>query len=388
MLFTHKYAPALAEIPQPFGIKALVDFVNNYKKQKKKAVIVYGPVGCGKTAAVYALAKESKLEVVEVNSSDFRSADELKLKVGNAVSQGSLFGRGKLILIDEVDGISGSADRGGIAELARIIESSSFPVVLTCNDAYDKKLSSLRRKCLLVEFSSPNFMQVYRILKDICVKEKIVFDDSAVKTLARRTGGDIRAAINDLQSLSACGNIDASVLGELSERDKQDKMFNALFKVLKGNDIETARTAFDNVSENFDDVFLWLEENLTKDYRGNDIHNAYSCISRADVFRGRIDRQMYWRFIYNINVLLSAGVSLAKTEKSPGFTKYSAPQRLLKMWIAKNKFAARDAVVEVIADYCSCSLRKARAELPFAARALMKVEDWGEKEEKFLKSYY
>src|SRR3989338_8658718 len=107
-----KYAPKFEDIPH--DTKVLLDFVSNYSKQKKRALLLHGPSGTGKTAAIHALAKKLNLELVEVNASDYRKADEIELKIGGAVKQMSLFGTGKLIFIDEVDGFAGNEDRGGI----------------------------------------------------------------------------------------------------------------------------------------------------------------------------------------------------------------------------------------------------------------------------------
>jgi len=78
-LLTDKYKPTLEHIPQ--DMKPVVEYVTSYTKQKKKSLLIYGPTGTGKTAAVYALAEKLGVELVEVNASDFRSADERKIQV-------------------------------------------------------------------------------------------------------------------------------------------------------------------------------------------------------------------------------------------------------------------------------------------------------------------
>ena len=78
-----------------------------------------------------------------------RNKLQLKETLKPAIEQQSLLKKGKIILIDEVDGIVGE-DRGGVQELTDLIESSEYPIILTANDAWTKKLAPLRKKCVMV----------------------------------------------------------------------------------------------------------------------------------------------------------------------------------------------------------------------------------------------
>jgi replication factor C large subunit len=72
-------------------------------------------------------------------------------------------------------------------------------------------------------------------------------------------------------------------------------------------------------------------------------------LSRADVFRGRISRWQHWRFLTYINDLLTAGIALSKTEKYPGFNKYTRTTRILNMWQFNQKNAKRKSIAQKIA---------------------------------------
>src|SRR3989338_6710205 len=144
--FTDKYRPRTPKdiIGQDAAIQKLRNFIANYPKEKKRAALLYGSSGVGKTSSVYTIANEAGLEIVEVNASDFRNADQINQKVGNAVRQRSLFSKGKIILVDEVEGIAGMSDRGGLQAIIKIIEETRYPIVLTAMDPFDNKFSSLR----------------------------------------------------------------------------------------------------------------------------------------------------------------------------------------------------------------------------------------------------
>ena len=95
-----KYAPESLDrvIGQDSGVSQVRDFVVNFKNQKKKAIIVHGPTGCGKTASIYALCDELGYELLEINASDVRNKGAIETIIGTAVNQQSLFHKGKVIL--------------------------------------------------------------------------------------------------------------------------------------------------------------------------------------------------------------------------------------------------------------------------------------------------
>ncbi len=376
MSLLQKYSPTKSsEIPQK-GVEALRKFLTDAKR-KKKAALIYGPTGSCKTSSVYLLAKEMNYEVLEINASDCRNKEQLELTVGNALKQKSLFYTGKIILVDEVDGIAGNEDRGGTTELAELISEAKFPVIMTANDPWDKKFSSLRTKSLMIEFEAVGHQQIADVLKNICEKEGIKHADEILKSLARRAGGDLRAAINDLQSLVVNGELKKESLELLDDRNKTETIMNALIKVLKGTDLNVAVGAFNDIEEDLDEVFLWLDENIPKEYKKpEELARAYDVLSMADVFRRRIKRQQYWRFLVYESNLLSAGVASAKEEKPKGFVQYQPTTRILKIWKANMTNQKRKNIVQKIANVTHCSSKKTlHSSFPYLKIALQKDKE-------------
>lgn len=330
-------------------IKQMQSFVQNFKKQKRKAMLLHGPTGNGKTVAVHALANDSNLELIEINASDFRNKEGVLSIIGTASKQRSLFFSGKIILVDEVDGLSGNQDRGGISAIEEVIEGTAFPIFLTCQDATDKKVKSLLKKVHAVAFPPLDYIHVTAVLKTICVAENISFDETALKTLARQCDGDLRAAINDLQSLGR-EKITMEHINQLGFRNKQEAIEDALVKVFKVKDAAVALTAFDHVQEDLDKIALWIDENLPKEYLDPaSLARAYDMVSRADVFTGRIRRWQHWGFLVYVNALLSAGVAVSKTERNKNPVVYEQTSRILKLWIAKQKYAKRLGIAQKVA---------------------------------------
>jgi len=361
--WTKKYEPKKSSdvIGQSKPITSLKEFILNYKHQKKKAALIYGPPGSGKTSSVYAVGNELNLEVLELNASDVRKKDAVNSILSAASQQKSLFYKGKIILVDEVDGMSGTKDRGGLQEVLRLIEISSFPMILILENPYDQKFSALRKKTSMIEFKELDYKAVYEVLKKICSAEKIQHEETVLKALARRTGSDVRAAINDLFTLTNDSKkLTKQSLEDLGERNVTDNMNNALLKIFKTLDPKIAITAFDNVNEDFDKIFLWIDQNLPREYtKPEDLYNAYEAVSKADVFNGRIRRNQQWRFLVYINALLSAGIATAKKEKYKTMQEYKPTTRILKLWQAKMKYMKRKAIAEKISAKTHCSTKRA-----------------------------
>lgn len=351
--FIKKYSPLKSSeiVGQDEALKQLKDFIVNFKHAKKKASFIYGSSGIGKTCSVYAIAKDLNLEVLEVNASEFRNKEHIKSIVGSASGQMSLFSKGKVILVDEVDGISGKEDRGGLQEIINIIQTTSFPIVLTAMNPWDNKFSSLRSKSLLIKFEDINPDSVFNILKKICDKEKIKYDESSLKSLSRMTGGDLRAALNDLQQLSISSmKLGKEELDTLSNREKQESIVNAITKILKTTDPKIAISSFDNVNENQDQQMLWLDKNIPEEYTNpKDLAQAYDYLSKADIFSRRISRWQHWRFMVYINALITGGVAVSKDKKYDRFIEYKPTGRLLKIYWANIKNMKRKAIAEKIA---------------------------------------
>lgn len=377
--WTEKYKPKFDEIACSQESKSkLKAFIANFGKQKK-AVLLYGPSGCGKTAAVYALASQLGYEVIELNASDLRNKQEIEKIVGKASRQQSLFARGKIILIDELEGIS-PVDRGSIQEIIRLIEKTSWPIVLIANDPWQEKLRPLHSKVVLIEFKKAEPEVVARILAKIAEKEKINIPFELCKLIALANECDVRASINDLQLLGAIKKpITKQDLALLHGRKKDKNIFEALRAILKTKLPVKSSNVFDavqNMDEN--DFLLWLDENIPREYNKDELVRAYETLSKADIFRGRIRRWQHWRFLFYVMLLITAGISNAKNNPKEGFTSYKPPSRILKIWLAKQKLAEKMSIVEKLAKATHCSKKVASKEfeyLKFAFDSKQKIQE-------------
>ncbi len=377
-LFTLKYAPK--NTAQVFGqqlpVSQLKEFVLNYKKQKQRAALLYGPIGVGKTSSVYALAKELNYDILELNSSDLRDEESMKAFLGAALGQQSLFFTPKIILIDEIDNISGREDRGCIPALVAAIEKASFPVIMTANDPFDSKFKPLQKASLMIEFHKPQYRTVASVVQWVCEQEKIKFEEKTINTLARQADGDIRAALLDLHSCIVEGKLVYEKILGLSERKRTESILQALAIIFKASAVENSLSILDDIDMDMNEVMLWIDENLPSEYTSAQaLAKAYECLARADVFNKRIKRQQYWRLLVYVSNLLTAGISSAKTERNSNFVAYKPTSRILKIWMANQKLAKKKQIAEKWAKATHTSKKVAMTQMPYVQAMFQKRMD-------------
>ncbi len=357
MIWVEKYRPKSFEnIKGQFeAAEKIKNFINSFPK--KKAALLYGPPGTGKTTLAQVFAKEMSSEIFELNASDLRNKGKLQEILKPALEQKSLFKELKIILVDEVDGIS-AVDRGGISELLNLIESSKYPILITANDIWDKKFSDLRRKSELVQLKEIDYRTTKDVLIGILKNENKFLDNDILTKIAINSKGDLRAAINDLQTES--GVKDSGVI--LNERNKEVDIFNALKLIFKGKPTEESIRVFDSVDMSIDEIMLWVEKNIPAEYKGEELAKAIDLLSRTDIFKRRIYRQQYWRFLIYENFFLSYGIAAAKKEAKTGFTSYKRPDRILKIWINNRKNEKMKTIAKKYAKYVHIGEKRAMNE--------------------------
>ena len=330
--------------------RELANFIDNFKSQKKKVLLLHGPVGTGKTSIIHAISKEKNYELLEINGSDRRKADDISSIIGNAVKQRSLFYTGKIILIDEVDGIHGNYDRGGVAELAKIASITKTPIIMTCNDVWKSSLSGLRAKCKLIEFKSRTKNDIIAVLRQACVLYNIRFDENSLTILAEKSQGDVRAALNDLQVSVEDNKIDEEFVQNLEPRDIETDIFSGMQKIFRGIGEKEVIQTSNSINLDLQNLFMWLSENIPAEIQDRrKMIEALDYLSEGDIYLGRIRKQRYYRYMWYSRLISILGVNLSNKRRTYGWTKYSRPSRLLKIWNTANKRKLRKSILSRVA---------------------------------------
>lgn len=132
------------------------------------------------------------------------------------------------ILMDEIDGVSGNQDRGGVQALIQILKKTLVPIVCIANDGMNKKIQSLRNYVYELKFTKPNLEDVLKRVKVIAEAESIKIDRAAIVEAVERSGHDIRQVINFLQMNSTTSRTltmnEYSKKGKRSMKDQQKMM--------------------------------------------------------------------------------------------------------------------------------------------------------------------
>ncbi|MEM5836500.1 MAG: replication factor C large subunit [Candidatus Aenigmatarchaeota archaeon] len=383
MPFVDKYKPKnLKEfVDQKEALETFLNWIKNWKPGSK-AILFYGPPGTGKTALVQAYANEKNLELIEMNASDYRSASQIQEVLGQSMKQVSLFKKGKIFLIDEIDGIAGREDSGGIKEIIKIIKETNFPIVLTANDAYDPKLKELRENCVLVEFKKIHVFDVEKRLREICEKEKIKYEEEVLRQIAKRCEGDLRAAINDLEVLaSGKKEIKMQDLEALGYREREQNIFDALKMIFKTKTALAAKLSIAEVDKDPEEIFWWIENNIAKEYeKPEEIAKAFDFLSKADLFRKRVTSRQDWSFRAYMVDLMTSGVAISKKEMYHKFTKYQYPSNIKFLSGTKAERKEEEEVLQKLSQNLHASKKKVVKEyLPYLKLIL--------KNKKFLKDF-
>ncbi|KKG15700.1 replication protein C [Methanosarcina sp. 2.H.T.1A.6] len=346
---------------------------------ERRAVILYGPAGIGKTSSAHALARNMDWEVIELNASDQRTAGVIEKVAGSAASMNTFFGGKRLIILDEADNIHGTSDRGGMRAIAGIIKATLQPIVLIANDIYGLT-PTIRNLCLEIKFGSVQSRSMVPALKKVCEAEGIYCSQEAVLQIAENAGGDFRSAMNDLQA-AASGKeaLEVEDIGTAG-RDVKENIFKAMQKIFKSTDCKRALESARGLDESPEDLVHWIDENLPiqyarKDGDLEDIRTGFEYISKADLYLGRVKKRQNYRMWRYASMLMVCGAALSKTRPYPGFIKYQQPSLWRRLGQTRSKRDMRDNIASKIGEHSFESMHYSRNNLLGFYSRMLKDEE-------------
>ncbi len=319
-------------------------------RPKKNALLIYGTVGTGKTTLSYNLAKESGWEVLEMNASDKRNKEVIERIAGLGSQTKTFSGKRRVLIVEEIDGLSGIADRGASNALIDVIKKSKTPIILTCNDIKDKKLGSLKTYCEQIELKKISPGPMVKALGKILEKEGIKIEDIKVlQKIADNSDGDMRCAINDLQAVAQGEEMVKVDSIFLEQRDRKMDVYKAMQKIFKSTDYAKCRRIMWELDEEPRNFVTWLDENIPIEYQTkHERAKAFNQLSRADIFLGRITNRQYWGFLRYVNDLMTVGVSFSKDKVNFSFNKYRFPSLIMKMGSSRGNRAKESSIATKI----------------------------------------
>lgn len=228
-VWTEKYRPKkLAEIVDQ---KDIVERLKSFTKSKNVPHCIFaGPPGTGKTTAALCLARDLYGEAyrehtMELNASDERGIDVVRETVktfARVKSIGEV--HFKIMILDEADNMTSDAQQALRRTMERYTETCRF---VMCANYSGKIIEPIQSRCAPFRFAylprEAHDMQ----LMEIAEKEAVKLSKEGLEAIFEVCGGDLRRAINTLQSSASLGKpVDAKVVyaitGKASPADVQE----------------------------------------------------------------------------------------------------------------------------------------------------------------------
>ncbi len=204
--FTDKYRPSTLSsiIGHEHIIKSLKNMIENGEMAH---LLLYGPPGTGKSSIISSLVKDMygemcPLMVMDLNTSDSRGIETVRTKIKNFSSitpHFDYFGikyKFKMVILDEVDSMTEDAQ----SVLRHIMEQNNDTrFCLICNYVH-KVNPALQSRCCTFRFKPLSTKSIKEKVEIVIKSEKIKLDDEGIDAIIFLSNGDMRRALNLLQS--------------------------------------------------------------------------------------------------------------------------------------------------------------------------------------------
>lgn len=217
-MFTVKYRPKRIEnfignkqVIQPF-IQWLLEWEPT--NTKTKCALVYGLCGIGKSLLVDLILTKHDYNIINIALDDERNKSYMDSTIKPLLKTKKTHdGQENVLVVSDID--SGS-DYGFINSLTECIKMSQIPIVCICDNRYDQSIKPILNYCFDIKLVKPSYQDVYRLVYNIVVTEKIKIKESEIKDLYEQSNGDVRFILNTLQFGNRTGkkNIQSSNIFE------------------------------------------------------------------------------------------------------------------------------------------------------------------------------
>ncbi len=316
--------------------KSRLIVINWLKKWIKgtKPLLIVGPPGTGKTSFVKSLAKLLDLDLVELNASDLRNKINLETIINPILLNKSIFGKRMLLFLDEVDGISGRDDYGGMPFLSNILKNADVPIIMASNSK-SYKMKEVIKNSKLVEFRPLSSFASYMLLQNVMRMERKHLESSEQFKIIYQSRGDARTLLNTLQAkLEGEVNSDGNTGTELSIEECINNFFtltdiSQAKQLLITSSIRYSTPKYGFTSEERSKDFInALYTSIVSSERNiqpDDLANMLEKLSEIDLFINRIYEKRNWRLLRYANDLFLHKLFMISRDKAIEYNQYSVP---------------------------------------------------------------
>ena len=320
-MWSDKYRPKniLDLVGNEEARKSFVEWFANWKKGIKPILLV-GPPGIGKTTLANLAAKQFGYDLISINASDVRNKQSIQETLSPVLGNQTVLGT-PMIFIDEVDGVHGRADYGGIQAITNILKESTVPIVLAANSDSSDKMKSIKKVVKTMELKplSPKLLRLY--LNRILQLEGVKISSDSLTKLVTESRGDIRSMINSVQAIVTGFN---PMTEKSFESLDIEEGINAFYKA---KSIEEARSILYSLRiDPREKINAFYSSIITSKISAYDMQKFLQVISEADMLYGKIMKTQQWRLLRYLDAIL---LGLYKKDISVRYSKYNLSWPLL-----------------------------------------------------------
>ena len=299
MMWSEKYRPKhiLDLIGNEEPRKLFVEWFAKWKKGVKPLLLV-GPQGIGKTTLANLSAKHFGYDLISLNASDVRNKKNIQEILQPVLGNQSVLGL-PMIFIDEVDGIHGRSDYGGVDALINILKESTVPIILAANNHSSDKMKKIKKSVTTIELRplSPRLLLLH--MNTILQKENAKISPGKLMKLITDSNGDIRSMINSAQALVT--GFEPPTEKSFEALDVEEGI-NAFYKA---KSIDEARSILYSMRiDPREKINAFYSSVITSKLSANDLEKFLSIISEADILYGRIMKTQQWRLLRYLDSIL------------------------------------------------------------------------------------
>ena len=299
MMWSEKYRPKniLDLVGNEEPRKLLVEWFTKWKKGIKPILLV-GPPGIGKTTLANLIAKQFNYDLISLNASDVRSKQNIQEILNPVLGNQTIFGT-PMIFIDEVDGVHGRADYGGVEAIIKILKESTVPIILAANSDLSKKMQNIKKSVQTIQFRPlPPRLLLFYLNKILQLEDAKVSTDSLMK-LVKESRGDIRSMINFAQALVTGYNPPTEKSFEILDVEEG---VNAFYK---SNSVDEARSILYSLRiDPREKINAFYSSIITSNVNTDDMQKFLQIISSADMLYGKIMKTQQWRLLRYLDAIL------------------------------------------------------------------------------------
>lgn len=321
MMWSEKYRPqSIADMVG--NEEARTAFVEWFAKWKKgtKPLLLVGPPGIGKTTLANLASKQFGYDMIGLNASDVRNKQRIQEMLSPVLGNLSIFGK-QMIFVDEVDGIHGRSDFGGVEGLIKILKEPTVPIILAANSETSDKMKGIKKvvKTIHLKPLPPRLLQLY--LQKILKNENAKLGLGSIIKIIINSRGDLRSMINSSQALVT--GFEPSTERSFERLNVEDGI-NAFFKA---NSKDEARIVLYSLRiDPREKINAFYSSVITSNISQIEMEKMLQVLSEADLLYGRIMKTQEWRLLrYLDNILLK----LYQKDISIRYTKYNLSWPLL-----------------------------------------------------------